>query len=157
MIMVTRRSTKPAPAVVAPAEALNAALDLPRQQMTLATEGACAIFQGFEALRHIQEKAAHDALTHYSNAAQRLREAKDPAQLLEIQVDLMRFDVDGATRYWQQIGVVAVDTQNELISRFDHLVDDGGLPPAAASVDSMRALASSWMNFFKGNADSKAS
>lgn len=157
MTMATRRSSKTAPAVPAPTEVLNAALDLPRQQMTLATEGACAMFQGFEALRHIQEKAAHDALTHYSNAAQRLREARSPAQLLEIQTDLMRFDVDGATRYWQQIGVVAVDMQNELIGRFDHLVEDGGLPPATASVDGMRALADSWMTFFKGNADSKAS
>jgi phasin family protein len=115
------------------------------------------MFQGFETLRHIQEQAAHDALTHYSNAAKRLREARDPAQLLEIQADLMRFDVDGATRYWQQIGAVAVDMQNELIGRFDHLVEDGGLPPAAASVDGMRALANNWMTFFKSNVDSKAS
>jgi hypothetical protein len=157
MTMATRRSTKTAPDVPAPTEVLNATLDLPRQQMALATESACAMFQGFEALRHIQEKAAHDALTHYSNAAQRLREARNPAQLLEIQADLMRFDVDGAAHYWQQIGVVAMDMQNELIGRFDHLVEDGGMPPAAASVDGMRALANSWMTFFKGNADAKAS
>jgi hypothetical protein len=155
--MATKRTTKAAPAIAAPTEALSAALDLPRQQMTVATESACAMFHGFEAMRHIQEKAAHDALTHYSNAAQRLREASDPAQLLEIQADLMRFDVEGATRYWQQIGAVAVDMQNELISRFGHLAEESGLQPAVASTDSMQALASQWMNFFKGNARSEAS
>lgn len=155
--MATRRSTKTAPAVPAPTEALNAALDVPRQQMALAAEGACSMFHGFEAIRHIQEKAAHDALTHYSNAAQRLKEASDPAQLLEIQANLMRFDVDGATRYWQQIGAVAVDMQNELISRFGHLVKDGGVLPAGASADGMHALASNWMTFFKGNARPEAS
>ena len=155
--MATRRATRTAPAIPAPTEALNAALDLPRQQMTLAAEGACSMFHGFEAIRHIQEKAAHDALTHYSSAAQRLKEASDPAQLLQIQAELMRFDVEGATRYWQQIGAVAVDMQNELISRFGHLVEEGGLLPATASADGMQALANNWMAFFKGNARAEAS
>lgn len=151
--MATRRPTPAATtAAPAPAEALNAAIDLPRQQMALATEGACAMFHGFEAMRHIQEKAAHDALSQYSTAAQRLREASDPAQLLNIQADLMRFDVDGATRYWQQMGAVAVDMQNDLINRFGHLVENGRLLPASPLDGGIQALANHWMAFVKGYA-----
>ena len=56
----------------APAKAQNATcdplalwstvLDLPRQQSVAATHAACALFGGFEAMRKIQEKAAHAAL-----------------------------------------------------------------------------------------------
>jgi len=43
--MATKRNAQAAPAAATPTEAWNATLDLPRQQMTLATEGACAMFQ----------------------------------------------------------------------------------------------------------------
>jgi hypothetical protein len=155
--MATKRNAQAAPAAATPAETWNAALDLPRQQMTLATEGACAMFQGFESMRRIQEQAAHEALMHYTKAAQRLKEANDLAQLLEIQAELMRFDLDGATRYWQQIGEVAVVMQNELANRFGHLANNGGLAPAAMPTDSLQALATNWLQFFKGNARSEAS
>jgi len=155
--MATKRNTPAASPETASAEAWNAALDLPRQQMTLATEGACAMFHGFETMRHIQEKAAHEALMHYTKAAQQLRDAKDPAQLLEIQAELMRFDLEGATRYWQQIGAAAVDMQNELANRFGQLAGNGGLPQATLPTDSLQALATNWLQFFKGNSRSEAS
>ena len=62
--MATKRHTTPsaAPVAATPEAAWNAASDLPRQQLSLATESACAMFRGFEAMRKIQERAAHQAL-----------------------------------------------------------------------------------------------
>ena len=57
-------------------------MDLPRQQCAAATHAACAVFSGFEAMRRIQEKAAHEALKHYTDAAGRLEKGCAPADVL---------------------------------------------------------------------------
>jgi len=156
MTMATRRHAINAAIVSADPDAGNAALELPRQQLTFATESACAMFHGFEAMRRIQQKAAHEALVQYSNAAKRLKEAKEPAQLLEIQADLMRFDFDGATQYWRQIGAVVVDMQQDLVTRLGHVVEPDNFARVAAPGDNLQALANAWLPFFNGNSRSEA-
>ena len=135
--MATKRHTSPsaAPVAATPEAAWNAASDLPRQQLSLATESACAMFRGFEAMRKIQEKAAHQALQHYSRAAEKLKEASEPAQLMQIQADLMRFDLESATQYWQQLGAVAADMQREWMACYTHLADNGALARVGSAVD----------------------
>lgn len=155
--MATRRHTNTAAMASAEVGAGNPAFELPRQQLTLLTESACAMFHGFEAMRRIQEKAAHEALAHYTNAAKRLKEANDPAQLLEIQADLMRFDLDGATRYWRQIGAVVVDMQQDMVGRLGHAVETDKLARVAAPNDDLQALTNSWMAFLNGNSRSLVS
>ena len=126
--MATKRNHSPAAsAVPTPEAAWSAASELPRQQMSLATESACAVFRGFEAMRKIQERAAHDALRHHAQAAERLRQTSEPAQLIEIQADLMRFDAEGATQYWQLLGAAALDMQRELMGCYTQLIDNGAL------------------------------
>lgn len=155
--MATRRHANTATMASAEVGAGNPAFELPRQQLTLATEGACAMFQGFEAMRRIQEKAAHEALEHYSNAAKRLKDSSDPAQLLEIQADLMRFDLDGATRYWRQIGAVVVEMQQDMVGRLGHVVEPGNFARVAAPGDNLQALTNAWLPFFNGNSRSESS
>src|SRR5690606_13000796 len=160
--MTTRRqATRPAatrPAATPDAAAsLEALASVPHQQLVAATEGACAVFRGFETMRKVQEQAAHHALTRHQQALDKLRQAQDPAKWMEIESELLRFDVEGATRYWQQLGEAALQMQGEIMECFAHLGGPDGKGPAAASLNMMPVLAIGFGRFFQGNARSKAS
>lgn len=107
--------------------------DLGRQQLTVATESACAMFRGFEAMRRIQEEAAQQASERYEAAVERMREPCEPSDLLAIQTDLLRFDVQGATRYWQQLAAAVLEMQTEMLGRATELVDTDVVFGAAPS------------------------
>lgn len=113
--------------------------DISRQQMAKAAESACAIFRGMEAIRAVQQDTAHQALEQYQAAAQKMRAATEPSDLLSIQSGLLRFDVQGAMQYWQQLGNSVLKTQMELLS--------GGmqmLPPS--SEDPFTPVIQAWQN-----------
>lgn len=148
--MVSKRNPRTAPAVATPEPVWNAASELPRQQLSAATESACAMFRGFEAMRRIQEQAAHDALEHYARATAQIREANDPNRLMEIQAELLRFDLDGSARYWQQLGAAAVDMQREMLGCCAHLIDNDALQRMSATVDGLAGLATNLNPFLAG-------
>ena len=111
-------STKKAAAPKAPADqnALTVlASDLPRQQLAIGTRSACALFRGFESMRKIQQRTAHHALAQYQAAAERLRQPCNPVDVLMLQAELLRFDMDEAARYWQQLGQAALEMQQMVL------------------------------------------
>lgn len=119
---MSAKKTMPPPAAGAQ-PSLNLMADLGRQQMAVATEAACAMFRGFEAMRKVQEQAAHDAAQRHALAAHKLQQPCDAAELLAIQSELMSFDVDGATRYWQQLSAAALEMQTEVMGCCTKLAD----------------------------------
>lgn len=152
-----RNSGSPATSPVpTPEAAWDAASDMSRQQMTLVVDSACAVFRGVELMRKVQEKAAHQALQHYSRAADKLREASGPAQLMQIQAELMRFGLEGATQYWQQLGAAAADMQRELLECSTHMVDNGALQRMGVMGDSLPALTSGFSALFPFNGRAEA-
>lgn len=90
--------------------------DLPRQQMAATAQAACALFRGFEAIRRIQQKTAHQALAHRQVIAEKLREPCQPMDLVAIQSELLRFDAQGAAMYWQQLAGAVMEMQREFIA-----------------------------------------
>jgi hypothetical protein len=92
--------------------------DLPRRQLAACNHAACAMFRGFEAIRRIQQGAAHEALAHHTAIARKLNGPCEPADLLALQADLLRFDVRRAAMYWQQLGAAVLEMQRELIGEF---------------------------------------
>jgi hypothetical protein len=97
--------------------------DLSRQQMSFATEGACALFRSSEAIRLVQQQAAHQASEQYAAAAQKLRGATQPAELLAVQAELLRFDLEEANRYWQKLMTAALQAQTEMMGTASHMLD----------------------------------
>lgn len=90
--------------------------DLPRQQMAAAAQACCAVFRGFEAIRRMQQMAAQQALAHHQALAERLKEPVHPMDLVAIQAEMVRFDVQGATVYWQQLAGAMAAMQRELLA-----------------------------------------
>jgi hypothetical protein len=115
--------------------AWNGFSDLGRQQMAVTTEAACAMFRGFEAMRKVQEQAAHDAAQRHAFAVQKLQQPCGAAELLAIQSELLSFDVDGATRYWQQLGAAALEMQTEVLGCCTKLANTDGILASALVLD----------------------
>jgi hypothetical protein len=116
---------------------LAAAGDLQRMQMRMATESLCAVFRAFEAMRRVQEHAAHTALTRHAAAVERLNRPCDTSELMNIQSDLMKFDLEAAGQYWQQLWAAGMQMQAELANCNLHLMDENGLREAAATWQSV--------------------
>lgn len=120
----SKRSTAPAAAPARPAAApWDWAADIGRQQVAVATESAGTVFRWLEAMRRIQEEAARDASTRLAGAAERLRKPCDPAEWMALQGELVRKDLEAATRYWQQLTGAALEMNTELVACAANLVD----------------------------------
>jgi hypothetical protein len=107
--------------------------ELGRQQMAVATESTSAIFRGNEALRKIQHETAHEASVRHAEAAQKLFSPCQPGDLLSIQSELLRTDMQSANHYWQQLAAAAMQTQREMMTSMTHLLDSdsgGGMKSA---------------------------
>ena len=107
------RSAAPVDAALAPMRAAA------RQQAACAT----AMFRGFEAMRKVQEHAAHAAAQRHAAAGERLKRECAPAQVAAIQSDLLRFDLEASVRYWQQLAAAAMEMQTEMLASLYELVD----------------------------------
>lgn len=125
-------------AVLAP---LNLMADLPRRQLALATQSASAVFRASEAMRKMQQQAAHRAMVQHEEAAERLRGACDFNELMTIQAELLRFNMQEAAQYWQQLTTAALKVQADMVSSAGQVMDASGAEPTLDSLQ--RAFAAS--------------
>ena len=103
--------------------AWNWAFDWGRQQMAVAAEGASMMYRGFEAMRRVQEQTAHHAAERHAEIAERMRARTPPADLIALQSQLLRDDLEDATRYWQQLAAAAMEMNSQLLGCATQLVD----------------------------------
>jgi hypothetical protein len=106
--------------------------DVSRQQLAMLTEISCALFRCSEAMRKIQQQAAHHASLRHEAAMKKLRAHCTTADLLDIQSELLHFDMERASQYWQQLAAVAMQTPVEIMTSVSHLRDS----PVATSLSS---------------------
>lgn len=118
----------------------NMAAELGWQQLAVATESSAAMFRGFEAIRKIQEKAAHEASALHASAAEKLRDSRDPARVIQVQSQLLHFDVASAFRYWQQLGAATMEMQAEMLGCACHLIDSESVLESTAAVVAMPGM-----------------
>lgn len=120
------RASAPARTVVPPAVAPMPwlwAADFSRQQSAVAAEGAAAVVRGLEAMRRIQEETARQVMQRPLVAMEKLRTASQPVELFAVQAELLRTDMETATRYWQQLTAAAMEMNSEVLASTAHLVD----------------------------------
>lgn len=126
----------------------NALADLGRHQMALAVESTSALCRGNEALRKIQQDAAHQASLFHEQIAQKLFVPCQPAELMAIHSELLRFSLQSAGKYWQQIAARTMQTQVEMIRSVTQVLesekDTGMKSPMEVLQSAMPPLASSF-------------
>ena len=118
-------SDEAAGAVLAPLDFLA---DLPRKQMVLMTQSASALLRASEAVRKVQQQAAHRASAQHQEVAERLRSPCDFNELLVIQAELLRFNMQEAAQYWQQIASAALKAQVDLAGTAGEALNAGSEP-----------------------------
>lgn len=141
-IQMTSKTSRPASAYEGHSSDLtpwNFLADLSRQQLSLATESASALFRSNEAIRKVQQQTAHQAAEHYAAAAQKLRSASQPADLLAVQSDLLRFDLQESSQYWQQFITAALQAQTEMMRTASHMFDNEAGGGVKSALEAMQA------------------
>jgi hypothetical protein len=121
---------------------LNLLADLPRQQMALMTQSASAWLRASENVRKVQQQAAHRASAQHQEVAERLREPCDFNELMAIQAELLRFNMQEAAQYWQQITTAALKAQADLVGSAGQALDPGGEP----TLDSLQRVFEASLN-----------
>lgn len=114
--------------------------DLTRQQASVAADASCAMFRGFEAMRRIQQQAAHQATVRHQALAARLHRDCAPGDVLAIQAEMAQGDWQSATQYWQQLAAAALEMQVEMMGCASHLVDSESALEAASAVEALDAI-----------------
>jgi hypothetical protein len=120
----------------------NFIADLGRQQMSVAADASSALFRGFEAIRKIQQQAAHTAAQRHQAVAQRLHGGCAPADLMAIQSDLLSGDLKSATQYWQDLAATAMEMQTEMMGCASHLVDSEAALQAVSALERLPGMSS---------------
>lgn len=117
-----------------PTNPLTAWADLPRRQLALMTYSATALFRGSQELRRIQQEAAQRATQHHEETAQRLREPCDFTDLVALQVDLVRFNMQESAHYWNQLANAALKWQADMVGSAGEAMIDGASEPTLESL-----------------------
>ncbi len=112
-------------------------MDFGHQQAVVATESACAMFRGFEAMCKVQEDAAHLASLRHAQAAEKLRGDCQLEEFMILQSELLRFDLDAAAQYWQQLAIAALEMQSEMMGCASHLMDSETLLAGSSALAAM--------------------
>lgn len=97
--------------------------ELGRQQLAMAAENTSAIYRAREAVRAVQQQAAHEASARHAETARKLCAPCEPADMLSIQAELIRGNIQGAGQYWQQLAAAAMQTQVEMMASMSRLLD----------------------------------
>jgi hypothetical protein len=117
-----------------PAKVLAAWTELPRRQMALMTHSATALFRGSQELRRIQHEAARRAMERHEETAERLREPCEFSDLVALQVELVRFNVQEAANYWSELANAALKLQADMVSSAGEAVIEGASEPTLESL-----------------------
>jgi hypothetical protein len=117
--MATKNPRRQAPAKAAAAVpapvAWDWATDFNRQQVAAASQGACALFRGFEVIRRIQEQAAHAAAERHAQAAEQLRGPASPGDVALLQAEVLGENLASAARYWQDVAGATLEMNAEIL------------------------------------------
>ena len=111
-----------------PASPMNLVTDLPRRQLAMLSQSASMLYRGSEALRQIQQEAAERASRQHQEAAEKLRDSRDFGEVMAIQTELLRFNLQESAQYWQQLATAVLKLQSEMISGAGQALDPGSEP-----------------------------
>lgn len=140
MVATAARRTGAREAAPAPSAPLDFFTDLGRQQMAVATDASCALLRGFEAMRRIQQEAAHAAHARHEAVAGKLHGACTASDLMAMQATLLQADWQSANRYWQDLAGAALEMQVEMMGCASHLLDSEAALEAASAMEALDTL-----------------
>lgn len=134
----------------------NYVADLRQEQYAIVVEAACTWFRSMETLCQTRQQAAHQALNACEGAAKKLRTASAPANLVDIHADLMNFCLESPINYWQQLAATGLQTQIEMMARFNHFFVGNTEKRMEKAFDNFQATLPAISGFFDTKLDATA-
>jgi len=122
---------------------MNLMTDLPRRQLALMAQSMNALLRGSQELRQIQQEVSERATEHYEEALDRLRGECDYNDLMTLQAELLRFNMQEATQYWQQLATAGMKMQADMVSSARDVALEGG---GAPTLDSLQRVFAATLN-----------
>lgn len=119
---------------MSPGTAFAVWADLPRRQLALMTNSATALLRSSQELQRIQQEAAQRAVQHHEQAAERLREPCDVTDLMALQADMVRFNMQEVAQFWSQVANAALKLQADMVSTAGDAVVEGASEPTLESL-----------------------
>ena len=110
------------------ASPINLVTDLPRRQLAMLSQSASTLYRGSEALRQIQRQAAERASRQHLEVAEKLRDSRDFGEVMAIQTELLRFNLQESAQYWQQLATAVLKLQSEMVRGAGQVPDPGSEP-----------------------------
>ena len=143
--------TRAASAAAAVSSTPDVALSLSQDQMQALIGLTDVLFKGAEEMRRCQMEAAHQAREHHEHTQARVAKARTPAELIELQTELLRFDLESSSRYWQQLAAICVATQASSMSLLSRSASAPLAPeaPAATVADAPAQAWNQWVDLSK--------
>ena len=107
----------------------NLLAELPRRQLAMLSQSASALYRSSEAVRQIQQQAAQRASQRHQEAAEKLRDSRDFSDVMAIQAELLRLNMQESAQYWQQLTTALFKLQSEMMSGAGQPPDEAGTEP----------------------------
>jgi aspartate aminotransferase-like enzyme len=132
---------------------LNMLSDVTRQQLTMMTEATCAVLGSSEALGKIQQQAAHQASLRHNAAAESLRGEVEPMDIISIETELVRQDMQEVAQYWAQLASAVMRTQLDMMGRMTHMLNSTSQGGLGSAMDAWRSAVSASTEGIRSRAD----
>jgi aspartate aminotransferase-like enzyme len=149
MATKTSRQASAQDAAASALSPLHMISEVARQQVSMMTEATCAVLGSSEALGRIQQQAVHQAAVRHQAAAETLRGDVEPLDVLALQSDLLRQDMQEAAQYWAQLASTAMKTQLDMVGRMTEMLNSGSQGGLTTAMDA-------WRNAVAASGDSSA-
>jgi len=131
--------------------------ELSQEQYAIVVETACSWLRSMETLCQTRQQAAHQALNACEGVAKKLHTAGAHANLMEIHTDLMNFYMESPINYCQQLATIALQTQIEMMARFNHFFVGNSKERMEKALSNFQATLPANSGFFEKKLDRSAS
>jgi hypothetical protein len=150
----SKRSTSTASSDADETQALGAAgafAEASRQQMATAADSLGVMFRAAESLQQAQLHMAQRAALLHAQAAENIRKASSPMELVSIQSTLLLYEYQEAMRYWQELMGASAKAGAEIARHAPREAADDGVAtsPGAAMMGAAMSAAAPMADAFQ--------
>lgn len=133
----------------------NSVADLTRQQLAFSAETLSAFFRAAEVLQQAQVHMAQRAVLLHRQAAENLRKAETPLEVLSVQANLVTYQFQEGMRFLQEMMVAGAKAGSDAGTRVQEREQDPTSEAASAAAQVMEAamnaagpMAQAWQQMF---------
>lgn len=131
--------------------------DLTRQQLAFSAEALSAFFRATEVLQQAQVQMAQRAALLHRQAAENLRKAETPLEMLSVQANLATYQFQEGMRFLQEMIVAGAKAGSDSGTRVQEREQDAASTAANAAAQVVEAamtaagpMAQAWQQMFAG-------